>query len=268
MVRKSQVEELHVDDLVPGRFQPRREFNVVALEELAQSIQTAGLIQPIVVRSLAGGQFEIIAGERRWRAAKLASWETVPCLIRDCDDPQAATVATIENIQREDLNPIEEAHSFSRLIQEFDYSHDDVAALVGKSRVYVTNALRLLKLAADVQAFLKEGLLKSGHGKILASLSESQQLHWAKQCADKQWSVRQLETEIKKHEKSGAALAAETDPNIQHLEQSISEQFGAKVKLDQEKPPKGWIKIRYTDHETLEGILDKLGVNYEVGEDH
>ena len=261
---QAELKQLPVEFLQRGVYQPRRDFDQSALEELSNSIRSQGLIQPIVVRPLQEG-YEIIAGERRWRAAQLAGMDQVPCLIRKMSDEQAAAVTTIENIQREDLNPIEEAQSYQRLINEFSYQHDEVAAIVGVSRVKVSNTLRLLKLDDRIKDLLIKKKLSHGHGRSLAGLTVAAQLSLADKCIAEAWSVRRLEKECQRlQNKQQAAIQTGKDPDIVHLEQKVSEQFGAEVKLDPDADQKGgWMKIRYFDPDTLAGLLDKIGVDYE-----
>lgn len=257
---KPQLCNLPIEQLKRGKYQPRRDFEAESLAELAESIKSSGLIQPIVVRS-ANNYYEIIAGERRWRAAQLAGLDTVVCLIQDYDDEEAAAVTLIENLQRKDLNPIEEAQSLQRLVDEFGYSHEEVGGVIGKSRTKITNTLRLLRLDDRVQQWLIERKLTEGQGKILAGLPFNQQFDLAQQCLNKGWSVRKLETEVKKE--NDPATSAKTIPNkeITRLERKIAEHLGAQVQFDMDADPKqGWLKIRYFDLETLQGVLDRLGI--------
>jgi ParB family chromosome partitioning protein len=190
---------LSIDLLVRGKYQPRRHFDSAQLQELAESIKTTGgLLQPIVVRPINSNQYEIVAGERRWRAAQLAGLNDVSCLVSHYTDEQALQASIIENISRADLNPIEEAQAYQRLIDEFQYLHDEVAAAVGKSRTSITNVLRLLKLDPRVQELLIHGKLSEGHGKILAGLPISAQFQLAELSIQKGWSVRKIEAEAKK----------------------------------------------------------------------
>jgi ParB family transcriptional regulator, chromosome partitioning protein len=263
-MKKPQLQYLPLDALQPGRYQPRRHFDDELLNELAKSIATAGLLQPVVVRPLTDNRYEIIAGERRWRAARLAGLTEIPCLVSAISDAKAIAATTIENIQREDLNAIEEARSYQRLIEEFHYQHDEVAAIIGKSRVYITNMLRLLNLLPEVQQMLIDKQLTNGHGKVLASMSGQEQLRLAQMVIDDAWSVRQLEQYAKKPAKSNKAIRHAHDPDREHLESKIAEQVGTAVSLEESGgAASGWLKIRYFDHETLAGVLDKLGVQYE-----
>lgn len=259
---KAEFKNLAIDLLTKGRYQPRRVFDTEALQELADSIKANGIIQPIVVRPLSNHHYEIIAGERRWRAAQLAGLDTVPCLVNQYTDEQAAAVTTIENINRKDLNPIEEAQAYLRLIEEFGYTHEEVAAIVGRCRTKITNCLRLLQLADSVQQNLIDGKLSEGHGKILAGLPKKQQLELANSCIKQSWSVRKLEQAARKLMQPTSK--EESNADLLLFERIISEQVGAEVKLDND-PIKnsGWLSIRYYDLKTLQGLLDKMGIKYE-----
>ncbi len=250
-----ELRQLPVECLRAGRFQPRRDFCPVALRELADSIKEQGIIEPIIVRELTDSDYEIIAGERRWRAAQLAQLSKVPCIMRHYSDAQAAEVTLIENIQRENLNPIEEAQALSRLLQEFNYTHDEVAIALGKSRASVSNALRLLKLDDRVQQWLIEKKLTEGHGKLLAGLLFVNQYTLAAQCVQKGWSVRQLEKQV---QLSKSAVAREVDADVRRLERITGE-----VKVEEGVASGGWVKIKYHDYETLAGILEKMAIKID-----
>lgn len=265
IINKPILKDLPIEYLKRGQYQTRKHFDEALLQELALSIQSQGLIQPIVVRPLTDNFYEIIAGERRWRAAQLAHLEIVPCLIRSFNNEQAAAVTVIENIQREDLNPIEEAMSYQTLIDEFNYFHEEIAAIMGVSRAKITNALRLLKLDKKIQKMLEDKVLSLGHGKVLAGVDEKFQYLLAEKCVAKGWSVRHLEQEAKKsHCANTAAIATSQDPNILLLERHISEFVGSEVKIEGDvNNPSGWMKIRYFDNETLAGLLEKIGLQLE-----
>lgn len=258
---------LPISQLQSGRYQPRHQFDQDALAELAQSLIANGMIQPIVVRPLLGSEptrFEIIAGERRFLAAKKAGLQEIPCLVNQYSDAQAAAVSMVENLNRVNLNPVEEAKAYQRLILEFGYLHEEVAAIVGKSRVKITNTLRLLKLDERVQHALISGELTEGHGKILAGLAAHLQFDLATQAIRYGWSVRKLENQIHEvttapfHEKP---VNPKLSPEIVRLERLLAEQIGAGVAFEQDgNAESGWLKIRYYDFATLSGVLTKLGV--------
>lgn len=260
---KDKLTELPIERIVRGQYQPRQDFDQESLIELAESLRVSGLIQPIVVRPLNSNDYEIVAGERRWRAAQMAGMKTIPCLIRDYSDEQSAAVSVIENLQRKDLNPIEEALGYQRLVDEFNYIHDEVAFVVGKSRAKITNALRLLRLDPRVQQLLIENKLSEGHGKVLAGLALHQQFEIAERCIEQEWSVRKIELEAKKKLQPQKALQSGRDPDLSYLERNIGEAMGTKVIFDSDSNRQsGWLKIRYYDNETLAGLLDKIGVSY------
>ncbi len=261
---KSTLQQLSLDQLVRGRYQPRKHFDGEQLRELAESIKTTGgLLQPIVVRPLDNNKFEIVAGERRWRAAQLAGLSEVSCLVSFYSDEQALQAAIIENINRADLNPIEEAQGYQRLIDEFHYLHDEVAATVGKSRTKITNALRLLKLDARVQEFLITGQLTEGHGKILAGLPATQQFELAERALLKKWSVRKIEIEAKKYQTQDGTESRFSDPNIKHLETALTNHIGNRVQIDCEERGGGYVKIRFNNVDELEGHFERIGFKYE-----
>jgi ParB family transcriptional regulator, chromosome partitioning protein len=257
------LQQIAIDLLVRGKYQPRKHFDPEQLQELANSIKTTGgLLQPIVTRPL-DNKFEIVAGERRWRAAQLAGLSEVSCLVSHYTDEQALQASIIENINRSDLNPIEEAQAFQRLIEEFDYLHEEVAAAVGKSRTAITNALRLLKLDPRVQELLISDQLSEGHGKILAGLIESQQFPLAQRSVEKGWSVRKIETESKKLQSSSETNNPYSDPNVKHLETALSEHVGNQVKIDYEERGGGFVKIRFNNIDELEGHFARIGFKPE-----
>lgn len=262
---KPVLQSLSIDQLVRGKYQPRSHFDPALLQELAESIKsTGGLLQPIVVRPSKDGRYEIVAGERRWRAAQLAGISEVSCLVSYYTDEQALQASIIENISRADLNPIEEARAFQRLIDEFHYLHEEVAAAVGKSRTSVTNALRLLKLDTRVQELLIHGQLSEGHGKILAGIPLQHQFPLAERSIQKGWSVRKIELEAKKLLQPAIQQDGPySDANIKHLETALSEHIGNQVNIDCEDRGGGYVKIRFSNIDELEGHFDKLGFKYE-----
>jgi len=258
------LKNIPVEFLSPGRYQPRRVFNTDALQELAESIRSQGVIEPIIVRETTQDHYEIIAGERRWRASQLAGLHSVPCVIRQYSDVQAAEVTLIENIQREDLNPIEEAVALLRLIDEFSYTHDAVAKAVGQSRAKITNTLRLLQLDERVQELLIEKQLTEGHGKILAGLSQDLQFSYAATAIEQMWSVRQLEKIIQQEKCVTKKTETPMDANIRHLEKITSDHFGAEVVVENNPTAhSGWIKLKYQNYDVLAGILEKMGIESE-----
>lgn len=262
---KPVLQTLSVDQLVRGKYQPRRHFDPAQLQELSDSIKTTGgLLQPIVVRPIGKDSYEIVAGERRWRAAQLANLNEVSCLVSHYSDEQALQASIIENISRADLNPIEEAQAYQRLIDEFQYLHEEVAAAVGKSRASITNALRLLKLDPRVQEFLVTGKLSEGHGKILAGLSEFHQFALAEMCIQKGWSVRKIEMEAKKLQQPGTHDGPYSDPNIKRLAAALSDHIGNHVDIDCEERGGGYMKIRFNNVDELEGQLEKMGFKNET----
>jgi ParB family chromosome partitioning protein len=257
---KPLLKQLSIDLLVRGAYQPRRHFDPLQLQELADSIKTTdGLLQPIVVRPLLNNTYEIVAGERRWRAAQLAGLNEISCLVSHYTDEQALQAAIIENINRAELNPIEEAEAYQRLIDEFDYMHEEIAAAVGKNRTTITNALRLLKLDPRVKELLIKQQLSEGHGKILAGLPLSQQYALAEECIQKHWSVRKTEIESKKRQTHFTETGPYSDPNVAKLEIALSEHLGNQVKIDYENRGGGYVKIRFNNIDELEGHFQKIG---------
>ncbi|OGT18687.1 MAG: chromosome partitioning protein ParB [Gammaproteobacteria bacterium RBG_16_57_12] len=243
----------------PGKYQPRIDMHNESLEELAASIRAQGVVQPIVVRPLAEtGKYEIIAGERRWRASQLAGLHEIPALIRDVPDEAAIAMALIENIQRENLNPIEEAGALQRLIDEFEMTHQEAAEAVGRSRAAVSNLLRLLTLNEDVRHLVEQGSLEMGHARALLALSGDQQSKTARDVAAKGLSVRETEQLVRRlgqaPDKNEAALT-KADPNIQRLEQDLAERLGAKVIFQHGAKGNGRLVIHYTNLDELDGIL-------------
>jgi len=262
--KSTTLRQLSIDQLIRGKYQPRRHFDPEQLRELAESIKTTnGLLQPIVVRPTVEGKFEIIAGERRWRAAQLAGLTDVSCLVSNYTDEQALQASIIENINRADLNPIEEAEAYQRLIDEFSYLHEEVAAAVGKSRTKITNALRLLKLDTKVQELLITGKITEGHGKILAGVPMQHQLMLAENSIQKGWSVRKLEIEAKKLLQPNEQDSLYSDPNLKHLETALADHVGNQVNIDCEERGGGFIKIRFNNIDELEGHFERLGFKYE-----
>ncbi len=253
---------LAVDLLQRGQYQPRKDFNKDALQDLADSISAQGVVQPIVVRALPRSKkFEIIAGERRWRAAQLAGLQDVPVVIKDVPDKTVMCIALIENIQREDLNPLEEAEALARLIEEFDMTHDTIAEAVGRSRSTVTNLLRLLELNAKVKKLVESRKIDMGHARALLSLPLHEQMGAAETIIKQGLSVRATEKLVQhllSGSKQGKVRQASKDPNIQSLENDLSEKMGAKVTIKQQSKGKGVLQINYHSLDELDGILKHI----------
>ncbi|WP_226703334.1 ParB/RepB/Spo0J family partition protein [Microbulbifer elongatus] len=257
-----ELKELPIEYLQRGRYQPRRDFPQESLQELADSIRAQGIMQPIVVRPIGERKYEIIAGERRWRAAQLAELEKVPALIRDVADEAAIAMALIENIQREDLNPVEEAIALKRLQDEFELTQQQVAEAVGKSRTAVTNLLRLLSLTDEVRTFLERGDIETGHAKALLGLSGDGQREAARQVVDRGLTVRQTEALVRKiQEQAGKPKPRkiEVDPNIRRLSERLAEKIGVPVTIDHGEKGAGKLVLKYTSLDELDGILAHMG---------
>ncbi|RLA47477.1 MAG: chromosome partitioning protein ParB [Gammaproteobacteria bacterium] len=252
--------ELPVEWLQRGQYQPRQDINQQALQELADSISEQGVMQPILVRALGEDSYEIVAGERRWRAAQLAGISTVPVLIRDLSDQQALAIALIENIQRENLNAMEEARGLVRLQEEFNYSQQQVAKAVGKSRSAVANLMRLTTLRQDVATMLERGDLEMGHGRALLALEDRQQIATARIVAEKGLSVRETEALVRRtlQHKESPNSSATADPDITRLQERLSMLLGAGVKIAHRAGGKGKMTISYNSVEELEGILEHI----------
>lgn len=256
------LKNLPVDILQRGVYQPRVDMHPDTLEELANSIRAQGVVQPIVVRPVAGGRYEIIAGERRWRASQLAGLHEIPAVVRDVPDQAAMAMALIENIQREGLNPMEEATALHRLIEEFGLTHQQTADAVGRSRAAVSNLLRLLSLAETVKRLVETGELEMGHARALLALEGEQQVKVAQHVAAKGLSVRETERLVKhtlEGEPKGKAKAAkQEDPDIRRLELDLGDKLGAKVAIQHGNQGKGKLVIAYNSLDELDGILDHI----------
>ncbi len=263
--------EIPVDLLQRGRYQPRTDMRQESLEDLADSIRAQGVVQPIVVRpvgSTAGSEtesrYEIVAGERRWRAAQIAGLDTIPAVVRQIPDEAAVAMALIENIQREDLNPLEEAQALSRLIAEFDMTHQQAAGAVGRSRAAVSNLLRLLELGEEVKKLVEARKLEMGHARALLALTDpAAQLEAARRVATGQLSVRATEQLVQKlaapRKKPSAGKRAKTvDPDVRRLESQVAERLGARVELEHGAGGEGRLVIRYNSLDELEGILEHI----------
>ena len=258
---KEELKQLPIDVLQRGKYQPRTHMDSEALDELAASIKAQGVVQPIVVRPLPAGGYEIIAGERRWRAAQRAGLETIPAVVRQIPDEAAIAIALIENIQRENLNPVEEANALQRLIDEFGMTHQRVAEAVGRSRAAVTNLLRLLALNDDVRKMLEEGKMDMGHARALLSLPVSQQSQVANQVVERGLSVRDTENLVRRLlERPATRKSAESgmDPDVRELAARLSDKLGAKVRIQHSRGGKGRLSIDYHSLDELEGILSRI----------
>lgn len=248
-----------IEKLTPGKYQPRKDMSEEALEELASSIKSQGIIQPIVVRKTNDDNFEIIAGERRWRAAKLAKLSEIPCLIKDVPDESAVAIALIENIQREDLNAMEEAVALQRLMNEFELTHQAVADAVGKSRTAVSNLLRLNSLTEDVKTLLEHGDIEMGHARALLPVEAEKQAELANIVVEKGLTVRETEALVKKvDEPEKAKPVVEKTPDIELLEQQLTEQFSAPITIKHNAKGKGKLTISYKSLNELDKIVDLI----------
>ena len=257
------LQTLLISELQPGKYQPRSIMQEEALHALSQSILKQGVMQPIIVRPVGNNQYEIIAGERRWRAAKLANLSEVPVIIKNIPDESALAMALIENIQREDLNPLEEAIGIKRLIDEFDMTHEEAADAVGKSRVTVSNLLRLLTLTKPVQDRLLSGKIDMGHARALIGLEGSQQIMLCEEAIQKNLSVREVEALVKNLQNSyktdtQKAPPKKTNADVRQLEDSLAETLGASVTIDTKKNGSGTLKVHYRNLEQLDEILKKI----------
>jgi ParB family transcriptional regulator, chromosome partitioning protein len=253
---KSELRKLPVDVIQPGKYQPRKDIDHEALDELAKSIKAQGIIQPILVRSIKNGQYEIVAGERRWRAAQLAGLQDVPAVIREMPDETAIALSLIENIQREDLNVIEEATALQRLIDEFTMTHQEVADAVGKSRTTITNLLRLLNLRTEIKTMLQHGDLEMGHARALLALNQNLQLGVAQQIVNKNLSVRETEALVNRLQQPNKKIISKAlDPDIASFQKRISDQLAARVMIQHTKNGAGKMIIRYNSLDELEGIM-------------
>ncbi|MAZ90160.1 MAG: chromosome partitioning protein ParB [Cellvibrionaceae bacterium] len=253
--------KLPVEFIQRGKYQPRKDMHPEALEELAESIKAQGVMQPIVVRPISSDKYEIIAGERRWRATQLAGLDSIPCVVRDVPDEAAIAMALIENIQREDLNPMEEAVALKRLQDEFELTHAEVAQAVGKSRTTVTNLLRLMALSEDVKTMLEHGDLEMGHARSMLSLDAAEQRDVAKQVVAKGLSVRQTEALVRKIQQGAPQIVVAQKPSsdVLKLEESLSEKVGVPVSISHSAKGKGKLVLSYNSLDELDGILAHMG---------
>ncbi|WP_299493962.1 ParB/RepB/Spo0J family partition protein [uncultured Shewanella sp.] len=251
---------LDVDLLIPGQYQPRKDMSPEALEELAKSISNQGIIQPIVVRKVSATNYEIIAGERRWRAAQLAELSSIPCIVKQVADEAAMSIALIENIQREDLNAMEEAMALHRLLHEFELTHQQIADAVGKSRVTVSNLLRLNSLNDAVKKMLEYGDIDMGHARALLAIEGDEQTILARLVVSKELTVRETERLVNKTlTPTEKVNKQDKDHDVYRLENQLIERLGAKVSITHNKKGKGKLVINYQDLAELDGIIEKIG---------
>jgi len=260
---EASLRELPVDLIQPGRYQPRTGMDPEALEELADSIRSQGVVQPVVVRPIADGRYELIAGERRWRASQKAGLHEIPAVIREVPDQAAIAMALIENIQRENLSALEEAKALARLIEEFDLSQQAAAEAVGRSRTSVTNLLRLLELEPDVRDLVEGREIEMGHARALLALKGQAQVALANQVARQGLSVRETEKLVRRSQSQSGGDSKKSDkrrkdPNLERLEQDLTDRLGARVAVEQGRDGKGKLVIRYTSLDELDGILDRI----------
>ena len=261
--KDSELKKLPVELIRKGEYQPRLSIDPDALQELAESIKAQGLVQPVVVRRVDGGEYELIAGERRWRASQIAGMHTIPAIVRDIPDQAAAAMSLIENIQREDLNPLEEAIAMGRLIADFGLTHQQTAESVGRSRAAVSNLLRLLDLEDATKELLDTGKIDMGHGRALLVLSGTTQIETAHTVATKQLSVRETEKLVKRIANPAESTSAATMPakkalEVQKLEESLAEKLGAPVNIQYNNKGKGKLVVEYNNLDELDGILDHI----------
>lgn len=254
------LKKLPVEKIKPGEYQPRTSFDPEALQELADSIKAQGMVQPVVVRRVGSGDYELIAGERRWRAAQLAEMHEIPAVIREIPDQAAAAMSLIENIQREDLNALEEASGLRRLIDEFGLTHQQTAESVGRSRAAVSNLLRLLELMPEVKDMLEQREIDMGHARALLALTNEQvQLQTAQKVVKRQLSVRDTERLVKKIlEGAVEKITPVASPDVQRLERKLSDQLGAKVAIRYNQKGRGRMVIEYNSLDELDGILNHI----------
>ena len=255
---RDELKQLPLEVIHPGKYQPRSVFDEEKLEELANSIRAQGVVQPIVVRSSGDGEYELIAGERRWRAAQIAEISVIPAVIRDVPDEVTVAISLIENIQREDLNPLEEASALRRLIEEFQMTHQEAADAVGRSRAAVSNLLRLLELMQEVKDMVDGRDLEMGHARALLSLGEELQIQAAREVVRKRLSVRETEALVRRLRNPKKTTERRLDPDLLRLQNSIGETLGARVKIQHQASGKGKLVISYNSSDEFEGILERL----------
>ena len=263
----SNLQVIALKQLVAGQYQPRTRMDEGALQELAASIRVHGIMQPIVVRAVGGGKHEIIAGERRFRAAAIAGLDEVPVIIKQVSDQDALQLALIENIQREDLNPLEEAQAIKRLIVEFKFTHDQAAESIGRSRSATSNLLRLLNLAEPVQTMLLAGDLDMGHARALLALPAVDQIQIAQHIVDRKLSVREAEKAVQKQMQPDAVKIAKFQPqdrDVQRLAEKLSDALATTVQVQSNDKGKGKLVIQFSSNEAFEGLLQKLGLTQHL----
>jgi ParB family chromosome partitioning protein len=261
LAQEGELRMLPIQQIQPGKYQPRRHWNDEALDELAASIKAQGLIQPVVVRELGKNSYELIAGERRWRAAQRAQLSEIPALIKKVSEEAVPAMALIENIQRQDLTPLEEADALKRLIDDFDLTHQQAADAVGRSRAAVSNLLRLTELPASIKKLLDDGKLEMGHARCLLTLPEREAESLALEAARNGWSVRELEEAARRAQQAPKGKAKGTparDANVADLERQLSERFATRVELAQGRGGRGKLVIHYHSNDELDGILGKI----------
>jgi ParB family chromosome partitioning protein len=259
---ETKTNKLLLSEIIPNKYQPRKNFDAANLEDLTNSIKERGVIQPIIVRksNTDNSKYEIIAGERRWLAASKAGLHDIPVVLTDVDDLKSLEFAIVENVQRHDLNPLEEAQGYKRLIDEFSYDQEKVSKFIGKSRSYITNALRLLTLPNEVLKFIEEKKISAGHAKVLVGLDNAYFI--ANKIIEKKLSVRQSENFVKIFRRKKNSFIKSSDPNIQDLENSISDKIGLNVSIKNSKNNKGSITFSYHDIDQLNKIIDIIKSNY------
>jgi ParB family chromosome partitioning protein len=259
---ESKTNKLLLSDIIPNKFQPRKNFNEENLDDLKNSIKERGVIQPIIVRKSdsENSKFEIIAGERRWLAARKAGLHDIPVVVTEADDLKSLEFAIVENVQRHDLNPLEEAQGYKRLIDEFSYDQEKVSKFIGKSRSYITNSLRILTLPALVLKYVEEKKISAGHAKILVGLDNAEFI--ANKIIEKKLSVRQSESFVKIFKKKKGSFSRSIDPNIENLERSITDKIGLNVSIKNNKKNKGTITFVYHEIDQLNKIIEIIKSNY------
>lgn len=257
---QGELRTLSVASISAGKYQPRRHFDEDLLQELADSIKSQGVLEPVIVRKNGANRFELIAGERRWRASQLAGLAEIPALVREIDDRSAIAIALIENIQRQDLSPLEEAQSLARLIAEFKLTHQQAADAVGRSRAAVSNLLRLLELPDEIRKLLDDGQLEMGHGRALLTLPAARAIALARKAVDQDWSVRELEQAVRLAAElpKGKPARPKRDADIVALESELAEKLGARVALNHGRGGRGKVVIHYHSLDELDGILGRI----------